>query len=177
MTEDICGYSDTESGDPCQNHPSESDGLCWMHSENDSNKNQGKLHKNAEIPDLMAEEINRGATISEALAEVEGKTGIMLPRSTHDNWMSKGKTSDKDSIYSEYRSKVRRARTIGKRTDRETLKQICRENDDTRTWWKIHKEQYGDLYDGESDPDTGGAPFAIPEELVEEWQQNAPTPQ
>jgi len=176
MSEEICGHT-KNNGEECTFSPKYPDGKCGHHTEQTEPNKTSKLQQNPEIIDLMREEINRGATVAEALAEVEEKTGIILPRGTHDTWMNKGKTAKEDSTYAKYRSTIRRARTRDKRQDRGDLKKTCKENNDTRTWLKIHELQYGDLYDGEGGTEDAGAPFAIPEELVEEWQQNAPTPQ
>jgi len=170
MTEDICGEI-KDDGEKCTFSPKHPDGKCGFHTDQTEDSKTSKLQEHSEIIELMGKEINRGATVSEALAEVEEKTGVLLPRGTHDNWMNKGKTGDEDSIYTKYRSTITRARTIDKRQDRGNLKETCKENGDTRTWLKIHELQYGDLYDGEGSTDDAGAPFAIPEELIEEWQQ------
>lgn len=173
MSDDICGEIKND-GEKCTFAPKHSDGKCGHHTDtvDHSRDRQSKLEKNPEIVDLMFEEMNRGATINEALSEVEEKTGIYISRGAHDQWFSKGQEDDADELYKKYRSKVRRARTLGKRTDRKDLKEMCKENDDTRTWWEIHKEQYGDLYDGDemvAEDSENMVRQRIPEDFLERW--------
>lgn len=175
--DDICGHI-TNNDEPCQFTPKYKDGKCGHHTSVDtgdsstSSKGRGRPSKlNEQVVRLMADEIERGATIDEALAEVAEKTGTHISRSAHDNWMAEGKQPDSDGIKADYRSEVKRARRRGKRTDRETIKQKCIEKGDTRTWLEIHKMQYGDMYHEEAEGDERSVPFAVPEELIDEWQQ------
>lgn len=173
MTEDdICGHIKND-GKQCQFSPSYPDGKCGHHTEhNDTTQGRpNKLKENQEVINLIGDEIEQGATIAEALAEVEQKTGITIARSTHGKWMAKGKREESEDIYKKYRTEVRRARTKAARKDRNLLTQTCREQGDTRTWYKVHKEQYGDLYDDDMIDDDEATPvFNVPEDIVEEWR-------
>lgn len=178
MVEEQCGYVKND-GDACTFAPKYPDGRCGHHTDHEtgSTGRTSRLNENPEVITLMAGEIRQGATISEALAEVEEKTGVFIAQSTHGNWMQRGKSDADDSIYKEYRKEVMRARKNAARSERRQLKQECLENGDTRTFHKLHKEQYGDLYDGDVNEDSVTAPFAIPEDLMEEWQQQDASPQ
>jgi len=174
MSDDICGHTKND-GEKCTFSPKHSDGKCGHHTDTDESKPQGapsKLKENTEVIDLIGNEIERGATISEALSEVEQKTGVYIARGTHDGWMAKGKREGTADVYAKYRSEVKRARNIAARSDRRNLVNKCRETDDTRTWWKVHQQQYGDLYAGDTEETEESEPiFAVPEELADEWQQ------
>ena len=179
-TEDICG--ETTQGDSiCEFSPSYPDGKCGHHTDHETQKdkaNRSNLEKKPEIADLIEEEIEHGATVSEALAEVERKTGIYISQSTHQNWMQKGKSPGEDDIYTDYRSGVMRARKSGKRTERESIKRRAIEENDLRLQWKIHMQKYGDEYTTDiEETEDMTVPFAVPEELIDEWQQQAPKPE
>lgn len=168
---DKCGHP-TNDGGQCSFNANYPDGKCGHHTTH-TEQNGGKTSKlaeNEQVIELVGEEIQRGATIPEALSEVEEKTGVFIARGTHDSWMAKGKQEDGKEIYTKYRSEVRRARNIAARADRTELKRECQEKGDTRTWWKVHQQQYGDLYESDSEADEDrGVRQEIPEDLVSKW--------
>jgi len=175
--DDTCGHDTTDDG-TCEFTAKYPDGRCGHHTDTAENGHGGTLlEENPDIADLIAEEIGNDATVREALAEVEEKMGVIIAYSTHLNWMSRGKREDAADIFQDYRMGVRRARTLSCRTDRQELKQRCKEKGDTRTLHELHKEMYGDLYADDDDMGEESPPFAIPEELMDEWQQNTTSPQ
>ena len=176
MSNEKCGAT-TQDGGTCSFNANYDDGRCGHHTDvkETSPGKKSKLENHPELIDLIEEEMNRGATISEALAEAEEKTGIILSRSTHDNWMQKGRQADAKAVYAEYRSMVRRSRERGKKTDRNSIKQAAQEKGDVRTWLEVHKMQFGDLYNEEDSTEDKTVPFAIPEELIDEWQPHEAT--
>jgi len=116
--------------------------------------------------------------VLEALAEVDEKTGVFVAKSTHDNWMAKGKSANKQDIYKEYRRGVTRARKSGKRAERQSINRRAIEDGDLRLQWKIHMQKYGDEYADDTEAvEVSDPPFAVPEELIEEWQQQIPSPE
>jgi hypothetical protein len=150
---DECG-ADTADGGTCGFNGKYPDGRCGHHTDHTPDRKQSKLEANPEVVDLVIQEIEHGATVSEALAEVEEKTGVFIAQSTHGNWLSKGRDDSNPDIYAEYRKGVTRARKTGKRRDRDTIKRRAQEKDDVRLLWKIHKEQYGDEYDSDTELDV-----------------------
>jgi hypothetical protein len=175
-SEEICGYEKGTDGEPCEFTPSYPDGRCGHHTDHDTatepDGRQSKLDDNPEIIDLIGEEIERGATIGEALSEIDEKTGVFIARGTHDRWMAKGKQDGSKTLYQKYRSEVRRARERAKRSGRKSIEREAIEKGDTRTMLELHKMQYGDLYADESHEDTTQAvKLGIPDELKEQWQQ------
>ena len=167
MSSDTCNAT-TADGTPCANSACRSDGRCWIHTETDDTDTTG-LKLNQEISGLIIEEIEHGSTVSEALAEVEQKTGVSISESTHHNWMQRGKDETSDDMYLEYRRGVTRARELSKRDERKSIKQQAIENNDIRLQWKIHMEQYGDEYADEQ-TETKSPPFALPEDVIDKWQ-------
>jgi IS30 family transposase len=171
MSSDTCNAT-TADGTPCENSACRSDGRCWIHTQTDESADNGrpsKLNSHPEIADLIIEEIEHGATVKEALAEVEQKTGVYISHSTYRNWMQKGKDETNNEHFIDFRTGVTRARELSKRDERKSIKQQAIENDDVRLQWKIHMEQYGDEYADEQ-TETKSPPFALPEDVIDKWQ-------
>jgi len=149
-TDDICG-EETQDGGECGFSAKYSDGKCGHHTEIDSQEavsgKQSMLEADPSLVEFIAGEIQNGATVKEALAEAD------IVKSTHDNWLAKGRNDNAEGVYKEYRSEVTRAREIAKKSDRKSIQRDAIDQGDLRLRWKIHKEQYGDLYVGEDDED------------------------
>ena len=120
---------------------------------------KSELHEHSEIVDLVAGELQNGATVPEACAEA----GIST--SSYHDWRRKGEVEDADEVFVEFLEQTTRARRIGAKRDRERLKDLIAEEGDTRTWYKLHHDQYGDSYDEEGgDGDAAeGIPLVVPD--------------
>lgn len=165
MTDDeFCGHETTD-GTPCEN-PKES---CPWHGEDATGEPRGTLLEEEEhITELIAGELQNEATVPEACAEA----GISV-KQYHD-WYGRGRDEDAKEIFREFRRKARRARMVAAGSDRKGVKEKAEEEGDTRTLWKAHMQQYGDIYAEEgSEPASEGVPFSVPDELIEKWQQEA----
>ena len=170
-----CGHEKND-GEKCTFAGKYPDGKCGHHTEHDAaDKSKGKesiLEKNPSTIDLIAGEVQNGSTIGEALAEAQ------IARGTHDRWMAKGKDEASKDCYQKYRSEVTRAREIAKKNNRKKIKRDAVDQGDLRLRWKIHMQQYGDAYESdESASEALESPFAVPEDLIEQWQRQAPTPE
>jgi hypothetical protein len=167
MSEDICGSTNTTSGEPCKFTPAES--CPWHDSENPAEGRKTRLEENPEIKDLIVGELQAGATVPEACAEAG------ISKHQYYDWNRRGKDSDADSVFSKFSKETTHARRIASKNDRRELKSKCKENNDTRTWYKLHHDQYGDTYGKEEAEDraTGSEGFGVPDELIEQWQQEA----
>lgn len=126
---------------------------------------RAELEQHTEIVDLVAGELQNGATVPEACAEA----GISA-RSYH-NWRRKGEQRESDGVdadddvFVQFLQETTRARRIGAKRDRERLKDLIADEGDTRTWYKLHHDQYGDSYEEEGgDGDAAeGIPLVVPE--------------
>jgi len=120
---------------------------------------KSQLHEHDEIVDLVAGELQNGATVPEACAEA----GIST--SAYHEWRRKGEANDADNVFVEFLEQTTRARRIGARRDRERLKDLIADEGDTRTWYKLHHDQYGDSYKEEGgDGDAAeGIPLVVPD--------------
>ena len=85
--------------------------------------------------------------------------------SSYHEWRRQGEADDALDEFAEFLEETTRARRIGAKRDRERLKKLIAETGDTRTWYKLHHDQYGDSYDEEGgDGDAAdGIPLVVPE--------------
>jgi len=75
MSSDTCNAT-TADGTPCENSACRSDGRCWIHTETSDNADATRLKLNQEISDLIIEEIEHGATVSEELGKRDERKSI-----------------------------------------------------------------------------------------------------
>jgi len=120
---------------------------------------KSQLHEHSEIVDLVAGELQNGATVPEACAEA----GIST--SAYHKWRQKGEADNADNVFVEFLEETTRARRIGAKRDRERLKDLIADEGDTRTWYKLHHDQYGDSYDeeGGNGDAAEGIPLVVPD--------------
>lgn len=142
--DDVCGH-EKNNGEPCTFSARYPDGKCGHHTEHDTGEadtgRESMLEKDESIIDLIAGCLQNGDTVPEACAEAG------ISEDAYYRWRRKGK--DDDGLYSQFRKETARARRIAGKRDREELKRACRDKDDTRTWLKLHMNQYGDTYGDE----------------------------
>ena len=164
MSDDVCGSTDTSSGEPCQFSPGDS---CPWH-DTDNAPDTGRKHALEKDPDLIdkvADRLAAGDTVAEACAEVEG-----ISERTFYEWRQRGSEED-DTMFSQFLHETTRARKGAGRQDRAQLQQAIEKTQDTRTWYKLHMKQYGDQY-GDEDMDMrekNGVRQEIPDDFIEEW--------
>jgi len=145
MTDEICG-AETTQDHPCQN-PADS---CPWHGENATAEPRNTLlEEQPEVKEIIVGELQAGATVPEACAEAG------VTKRQYYLWRDK---ADDNDLFRDFRNETTHARRIASKQDRHSLKQRCIENDDTRTWYKLHHDQYGDTYGKESEDEreTGG---------------------
>jgi len=164
MTDDNCGCEDTTTGEPCQRAAGwgrdVDEGYCIDHADGAGGTGRkSELEKNPSITELVAGELTNGATVPEACAEAG------IGTTAYHDWRRKGEADEADGVFAEFAEETTRARRIGAKQDRERLKDLIAENGDTRTWYKLHHDQYGDTYDEEGgDGDAAeGIPLVVPE--------------
>ena len=145
---DICG-AETTKGEPCQNP---ADSCPWHGEDATAEPRKTLLEEQPEIKELIIGELQNGATVPEACAEA----GVSTDQ--YYDWNRRGKENDAKEVFSEFSKETTHARRIASKEDRRDLKGMCQENGDTRTWYKLHHDQYGDTYGQESEDEreTGG---------------------
>ncbi len=159
MTEDICGSTDTTSGEPCQFKPGES--CPWHDTDETPDRNQTALEDNPELIDKVADRLAAGDTVAEACAEVD--------EVSEDQYYDWRRRADSDGgVFSDFAKETTRARKRAGRNDRVELERAIRESMDTRTWYKLHMKQYGDQYgDEEMDMREESDTLTVESEVVE----------
>lgn len=160
---DICGEP-TGEGEPCQRTAGwgrDADhGPCIDHSDDDGSTGRTALLKEDEsIIEVMAGELQNGATVLEACAEarISGKQ--------YRDWKRRGEADDADEVFREFRRETMRARRVAARHDRSDVKEEAKATGDTRTLYKLHHDQYGDTYDEEGGDGEAadGIPLVVPD--------------
>jgi len=160
---ELCG-AETTQGHSCQNKA----GSCPWHGEDSTAQpRQTLLEEEPHIAELVAGELQNESTVPEACAEA----GISV-KQYHD-WYGRGKEDDAKDIFREFRSEAKRARMVAAGSDRRNVKDTAQEQGDARTLWKAHMQQYGDIYAEEGAEEKATMPFAVPDELIKEWQLEA----
>jgi len=142
MSDDVCGSTDTSSGDPCQFSPADS--CPWHNEDKNPDSRNTELEDDHSIVDLVAGQLQNGDTVPEACAEAN------ISEDQYYSWRRRG--LEDDGIFAKFRKETARARKTAGKRDRERLRRECKENGDTRTWFKLHMNQYGDTY-GDEDTD------------------------
>ena len=65
--EDICGSTDTTTGEPCQN---KAESCPWHDTDSEPNSRQTALENNPDLIDRVSDRLAAGDTVAEACAEV-----------------------------------------------------------------------------------------------------------
>lgn len=164
MTDEICGSTDTGSGDPCQRDAGwgrdADDGPCIDHADEEGGTGRTTLLEQDEsIVEVMAGELQSGATVPEACAEAR------ITVDQYHKWRRRGDRDDADELFRKFRNETARARRVAARQDRSEVKEEAKKTGDTRTLYKIHHDQYGDTYDEEGGDGEAaeGIPLVVPD--------------
>lgn len=165
--DDICGSTDTASGEPCQRTAGwgrdEDSGPCIDHSEDDGGTgNRTELEKNPPITDLVAGELQSGATVPEACAEAKIST------SAYHRYRDRGNpytNDDPPELFREFWEETERARKRDSRMKRDELWERALETGDTRTAYKLLHDQHGDTFaeEGGDGDAADGIPLVVPD--------------
>jgi transposase-like protein len=161
--DDVCGSTDTTSGEPCQFSPGDS--CPWHDTDETPDTRNTALEEDPSLTDKVAERLAAGDTVAVACAEVPGVS--------EDQYYEWRRRADEDGgVFADFRKETTRARRGAGRRDKNELKQEIEKEGDTRTWYKLHMKQYGDQYgDEDMDMREEGVRQNIPEDLVTEWYE------
>ena len=162
MTEN-CGSTDTHSGEPCGNNPSEPDGLCHLHTKVGEQKGHKKLSH--ERQERIAHEIETGTPIVAACRLND------ITYETHRQWMDKGKEQE-EGPFAEYFARLSRALGADQSKKTEVMWEKALETGDTSLMLTVLKQRYPETW---QDQDIGeamrGTRQKIPDKLVNEWYE------
>ena len=145
MTDNICGSTETHSGEPCQNNPSEDDGHCWMHTNEGEQRGHKKLSHDRQ--ESMALALEEGVPLV-AACRLNGIT-----HKTHRNWMEKGE-DESEGPYNDYFQRLTRALGHDQSEKTQELWEQAKRKGDTATMLTIIKQRYPETW---QDQDIGEA--------------------
>lgn len=150
MTDDICGSTDTASGEPCQNAPSRDDGKCHLHTDAGDAVQVGRDTKlTHQRQENIAQMLEQGQSVAAACRCND------ISQKTFYQWLDRGDDQE-EGIYSEFSKRVARARGVGEASLVDELIEQCRENGDTRTMLSIIKSRYPESWGDADAGEEGG---------------------
>lgn len=142
MTDDICGYEDTSTGDPCKRTAGwgrdVDEGYCKDHAEGESGP---PAHRPTKLTKKREENIAQMIEDGHSMSAAARSNGITVQ--TFFNWMDRG-ADEEETICADFFERITRARGHGEKKYVDALVEIARENDDTATLMTMLKSRYPD---------------------------------
>lgn len=168
MSDDICGYDNTTTGEPCR-HPA---GSCPVPSHNgkaaDGGNPQGRNTKlTKERQEGMAAMIEQGHSQA-AAARAYG-----ISPQTFTEWKRRGEANP-ETIFGEFSERIARALSTSEADYVNTLRHMAEEIGDTNTLRWMLQQRFHEEW-GESDAIGGGDTqpvINLPESVTKEWQRH-----
>lgn len=147
--DDICGSTETRSGDPCQNTPSCEDGRCHLHTKTD----ERDVLLTKQRQENVASMLEQGQSVAAACR------CNSIGTSTFYEWLERGDRQE-EGIYADFADRVARARGVGESGLVDELLEMVRETGDTRTLLSIIKSRYPESW-GDADAGEEGSTVNI----------------
>ena len=156
MTEDICGSTNTTSGEPCKFSPGDS---CPWHNTDDPPENGRDSKLTKEREEQIAQAIERGKSINSA-ARMAGIT----PQTVY-NWLDRGE-DEQNTVYADFFERITRAKGYGEDKYFNVIWEMAKEEGDHRFLASLMKQRYPDSWE---DTDTGveASEIKVESEVVE----------
>jgi rubrerythrin len=166
MTKDICGSTDTSSGEPCKWNESEK-GECPFHNTDNppDNGRDSKLTKERE--EKIAQAIERGKSINSA-ARMAG----ISPQTVY-NWLDRGE-DEANTVYRDFFERITRAKGYGEDKYFNVIWEMAKEEGDHRFLASLMKQRYPDSW---GDTDTGVKADSVTIEVSENVKSSWPEPE
>lgn len=156
MSKDICGSTDTDSGEPCQT-PAH---LCQWHGPDADGPDNGRDPKlTKERQEQIAADIESGASITAACRMAS------IDKQTFYNWMDAGERED-EGLYADFFDRIVRARGAGEEHYRRIAFDLAREEGDTATLMAMLKQRYPDAW-GDVDRGEQADGLTVSSDVVE----------
>ena len=156
MTDDTCGYGDTQSGEPCSNPASEEDDRCWLHTSLNEPEDVGRPTKlTRQRQEVIASAIEQGHSFRSACEQAG------IPKQTGHRWMKLGEDQD-EGVYHDFYDRITRARGVGKSEIEQSIVDICKQKKDAATLLRYLKHIEGGHAAAEDD-ELAGLNLIIPE--------------
>lgn len=167
---DICGSTDTTSGEPCKFSPGAS---CPWHNEDKETPDNGRPTKlSYERQEKIATAIEKGKSLNSAsrMAGVDPATVY--------NWIDRGeseKKAGKENEFTDFYERITHAKGHGEDFYFSLALQLARENEDHRFIASLLKQRYPDSWAGSDDSpgvnDDPGTVINIPDRVAKQWKR------
>lgn len=155
-----CGYSDTTTGDPCENLADEN-GRCWIPSHNPGpeNDNPGRPTKlTHQRQERIAAAIESGHSFRSACEQAGISTA------TGHRWMSAG-ADEEEGVFRDFYDRITRARGVGIGEIERSIMELCVERQDPSTLLRYLQHIEGGYRSNEQ---TGGVVIDVGNEDIYE---------
>ena len=163
MTDDICGSTNTTSGEPCQFSPGDS---CPWHNDDRETPDNGRDSKlTKEREEQIAQAIEQGRSMT-AAARMAG-----VSRNTVYSWIEKGEDQE-EGLYADFHNRIRRARGNGEDFYFSLALEMARENEDHRFIASLMKQRYPDSWsETETGVDADTVNIEVSERVSKTWPE------
>jgi hypothetical protein len=159
---DICGSTDTTTGEPCQFSPGSS--CPWHDTENPpDNGRDSKLTKQRE--EQIAQAIERGKSLNSA-----ARMADVTPQTVY-NWLDRGEGQEQ-GVYRDFFERIAQAKGYGEDFYFTLALKLARENQDHRFIASLMKQRYPDSWgDTDTGVDADIVDVNISEEVASTWPE------
>jgi len=163
MTDDLCGSTNTSSGDPCKWNIAKK-GECPFHNTDDPPENGRESKLSKEREEQIAQAIERGKSINSA-ARMAGIT----PQTVY-NWLDRGE-DEENTVYADFFERITRAKGFGEDKYFNVIWEMAKEEGDHRFLASLMKQRYPDSW---GDTDTGVDADTVTIEVSENVKRSWP---
>ena len=161
MTDDICGSTDTATGDPCKRPAGwgtdHDEGHCRTHWVDDDDEADQESRGPGRPTKLTKQRQENIAQMLESGQSVQAACRCNeIGVSTFYEWLDRGDDQE-EGIFAEFSERVARARGAGEAKLVDELIETCREKGDTRTMLSIIRSRYPESWGDAEETDDGGS--------------------
>jgi len=164
MEDERCG-AETTSGDPCKNAADS----CPWHGD-DETPDTGRPSKlSHSVQEAIAADIEQGRSMRSAARKQD------LTPHTVMNWMQRGEADleeDKENEYTEFFTRITRAKGYGEEWYLDTIMELAEENEDHRFLMSLMKQRYPDSWgETETGVEADTVKLEVSEDVKQSWPQ------
>ncbi|QLG62819.1 transposase [Halorarum salinum] len=166
MADDVCGYEDTHSGEPCKRAAGwgrDADtGYCRTHADDDD-ADGPPAHRETKLTKERQEGIAAAIESGKSIASACRMHGIQP--ATFYNWMDRGEGED-EGPFADFFDRIVRAKGYGEDHYVQPIIEIAKEQGDLATLMSLLKQRYPDSW-GDVDRGEQAGGITVTSEVVE----------
>lgn len=166
--EELCGYEDTSSGDPCKWNEAER-GTCPYHHKEDTPDNGRPSKLSYEKQEAIATDVEKGRSFRSAARKQD------ITPQTVMNWMQRGESdleAGKENEYTDFFERLTRAKGYGEEWYFKTIVDLAKENEDHRFLMSLMKQRYPDSWgDTETGVEADTVKLEVSERVASTWPE------